>query len=284
MVILSLYNVKEKKTYDIYIIHSELDKDDVDYIKKSVSEEERIKDIKVDDSLFENAPIIHSDFSKEGYYKLLLPFVLPAHIKKALYLDCDIIVTKDLSTMYDTDLKDMYYAAVPDRMINVKKRKYVEDLGIAKGDKYYNTGVLLINVEKIRKEVEYDYYKDYINSQGSKFQYHDQQVINYFHNRKILPLSNEFNYPATAYGVVDFINHIIEYKIPCVVHYSGVKPWYSYYYGFYYPLFLKHAEGLIPIDRTHEGKNGHYILKKVIGVVNFFRRKLIKRRTIIASS
>lgn len=51
--------------------------------------------------------------SKEGLYRLLIPEVAP-DLKKAIYLDVDLVVVRDLALLWDTDLGDNYLAAVPD--------------------------------------------------------------------------------------------------------------------------------------------------------------------------
>lgn len=51
--------------------------------------------------------------SKDGLYRLLIPEVAP-DLKKAIYLDADLVVARDLALLWDTDLGDNYLAAVPD--------------------------------------------------------------------------------------------------------------------------------------------------------------------------
>ncbi len=76
--------------------------------------------------------------------KFDIPNLIP-HLNKILYLDGDIIVNKDLSPLYDEDVSNYYVAAVKDsgRMYYVTEQ--TKDL-----NDYFNSGVMLLNLEKMR--------------------------------------------------------------------------------------------------------------------------------------
>lgn len=80
----------------------------------------------------------------------LLKFDLPqllSHLEKVLYLDGDILVTKDLTGLYETVLEDNLVAAVVDSGSIYYQHKYVKSVA-----NYFNSGVMLLNLEKMRAE------------------------------------------------------------------------------------------------------------------------------------
>lgn len=92
-------------------------------------------------------------YSKATYYRLLIPELYP-NMKKALYLDSDILLRGDVARLFDTDLTGMLAGAVPDGFVNHVPvlRRYVENrVGVPADMPYFNAGVLLMNLEEMRK-------------------------------------------------------------------------------------------------------------------------------------
>lgn len=92
-------------------------------------------------------------FSQSTYYRLFIPELFPT-LKKCLYLDSDLTVLHNIAELYDTDMGDSLVGAVTDSfVIGVPElREYVcKRLGIADAEQYFNAGVLLMNLEQMRK-------------------------------------------------------------------------------------------------------------------------------------
>ena len=92
-------------------------------------------------------------YSKATYYRLLIPDLYP-NMKKALYLDSDILLRDDVACLFDTELGGMLAGAVPDGFVNHVPvlRRYVENrVGVPRGVPYFNAGVLLMNLVEMRK-------------------------------------------------------------------------------------------------------------------------------------
>lgn len=79
--------------------------------------------------------------------KFDLPHLLP-EVDKVLYLDGDILVTGDVATLYATELKTHYMAAVRD-MGGEMTRHLHELVGVPQ---YFNSGVMLLNLEQMRRD------------------------------------------------------------------------------------------------------------------------------------
>ena len=84
------------------------------------------------------------------YARLLIPD-LKLPFKKVIYLDSDTIALDDIQKLYDIDLEDYPYAAVPD--LGCSQMIFdncINNLGIDKNHIYPNAGMLVLNLEKIK--------------------------------------------------------------------------------------------------------------------------------------
>ena len=78
-----------------------------------------------------------------GMARVALPEILPKEMHKVIYLDGDILVTRDLLELYNTDMEGMPVALATNHWhINYKMHKF---------KKYYNSGVILMDLDKCRK-------------------------------------------------------------------------------------------------------------------------------------
>ena len=123
-------------------------------------------DLYIDKSKFNNFQI-HSHFSEANYLRLFLSELLPLNVERILYLDCDLIVLSDLTSLYNEDLKKYSTAMVPDIPESYKYNHL-----------YFNSGVMLINIDAWRKKAISKKIINYINSFEGKLDFLDQDAIN----------------------------------------------------------------------------------------------------------
>jgi lipopolysaccharide biosynthesis glycosyltransferase len=107
------------------------------------------------------------------YYRLLAPRLLPADLNKILYLDSDIIVRGSLSDLWSTDLTNHALAAVPDYWQDAKSLEVVPV-----GEKLFNSGVLLINLQAWRQNSIPEKAIAFIRENPEKVQFWDQEALN----------------------------------------------------------------------------------------------------------
>jgi lipopolysaccharide biosynthesis glycosyltransferase len=84
------------------------------------------------------------------WYRILLPELLP-DAGRILYLDADVLVLDSLADLWALDLADAYVAAVT----NVPEQHmlgHAADLGLSGPERYFNSGVLLLNLELMRRD------------------------------------------------------------------------------------------------------------------------------------
>ncbi|MBQ8464804.1 MAG: glycosyltransferase family 8 protein [Alphaproteobacteria bacterium] len=85
------------------------------------------------------------------YARLLIPELKP-NLKKVIYLDSDIIALDDIDLLWQQNLENYTYAAVPDLGYDDYFFKHCKnDLGVADEHIYPNAGVLLLDTEQCRK-------------------------------------------------------------------------------------------------------------------------------------
>ena len=93
-------------------------------------------------------------YSKSTYYRLLIPNMYPNY-DKALYLDCDIAINNSISELYNIDIGENYVGAIPDQSVlymSDEFKDYVENrVGVEKFNQYFNAGILVMNLKKLRE-------------------------------------------------------------------------------------------------------------------------------------
>ena len=136
-------------------------------------------------------------FSSTIYYKLLIPIIFPDY-ERIIFLDADTLILKDISEMYSLPFNDNYVLGYPFHtpwMVTIN-RKHPKI--------YINSGVLLINIKKIRKENQDFKLIQFTSKYSKKLFFPEQDAMNYIFYKKmgILPLK---------YGIYLYGN-ITEYK------------------------------------------------------------------------
>lgn len=96
----------------------------------------------VEDALFQDV-VVRYHLSKETYYRIAIPALLPKDVRKALYLDCDLIVKADIANLWDVNIDKYHLGAV---QIPGKVLRF-EELSIPESSGYFNAGVLLLNLK-----------------------------------------------------------------------------------------------------------------------------------------
>ena len=85
-------------------------------------------------------------------FRAMLPEILP-YLKKIIYLDADLFVNRDISELWKTNIQDYCLAGTPDVAQGIgNAAPIVVKNGLVKADEYINSGVLYMNLEKIRLE------------------------------------------------------------------------------------------------------------------------------------
>ena len=194
-------------------------------------------------------------FTLTIYFRLFIPAMFPQY-DKGIYIDSDIVVAGDLANLFDTDIGDNYIGACRDLSIaDVPPLvAYTENAVGVKGDEYINSGVLLMNLKKLR---ELDFEGHFLNLLNT---YHfdsiapDQDYINAICNGKIFYLDESWDTMPN--------NERPLLENPNIIHYNLFeKPW-CYDNVQYEDEFWKYAEASGFIDEIKAFKAAYDDNKK----------------------
>ncbi|MCE5255216.1 MAG: glycosyltransferase family 8 protein [Spirochaetaceae bacterium] len=239
----SMFMNSQGEMFSIYLMHSSLKQQEIDEINDFVTKHGHILHvITVDDECFKEAPVV-MHYSREMYYRLLAYKFLPKEVGKILYLDPDILVINNLHRLYDTDISDYLFAASYHRRMLSKEFNKVR-LNAYDMQEYYNSGVLLMNVDRQRSEMDERKIFDFIARYKNRLVLPDQDVLNSLYSDSIRELNEvQFNLDTRFYrynklisngGIdMDYIFHNT-----CILHFCGKrKPWHKNYMGVFHSLY-----------------------------------------------
>lgn len=176
-----------------------------------------------------------------AYYRLYIASIC-AEYTKAIYMDCDILCQADVAELYMTDLGENLVAAAYDRPIQDVDhpwlngaRTYIESIGMKDARQCFNSGVLLLNLEQMRREnTEKHLLK--VAAINKKY-WNDQGVLNICCQGRVHFLPEAWNFTTHMYNLHAFTPESARecrellcdrsYKI---IHYAsgGIKPWQSF--------------------------------------------------------
>jgi lipopolysaccharide biosynthesis glycosyltransferase len=224
---LSVLKTNQDYSFKFYLLGNELGESQKKAISKTVeSLGSAFEFIKLDNDAFENFPTPHH-FSIASYYRLLIPELIPS--KKAIYLDADIIMVSSMTEFLKIDLENKVLAAVADPIY-----KWKSDLGMRDSATYFNSGVMLINLDLWKKLDITKKAFDFIAKHPDKIRFVDQCALNRVIDGEYLELTPRFNQQAILYregfnfGETTWTSKQIKEAVdsPILIHYTGSsKPW-----------------------------------------------------------
>ena len=171
------------------------------------------------------------------------------NIDKVLYLDGDVLVTKDLSNLFNTDINEFFLGAI--REIRAEKNNYNKLVGT---EYYFNSGVMLLNLKKIREENIAEKLINVKLHQPSTWYCMDQDVFNNVLGNKFKVLPPKYNNTVAIFIESEIeINEINNFysttyknlkefcKDSTIIHFAGkLKPW-IFDIGYLSKLYKKYS-------------------------------------------
>ena len=233
----------DNRNYDILIFNKEIKDETKERIKQMVKEKTNIsvRFVKVSGILADYGYNYRDGYSEESFYRVLAPYIL-ANYEKILYFDSDVVVNRDIAELFDVDINNYYCAAArdPDAIMNCKKHNmgrdvYIKEvMGLSNEEDYIQSGVLLLNLSKIRDEIKIEKVLQVASS--PKLTWGDQDAINILFQNKIRHIGLSWNTIVDGYGGrVDDINiwapefikeeYMAARANPFIIHYGGMQPW-----------------------------------------------------------
>ena len=193
-----------------------------------------------------------SRYKTDISYTVFLRYFIADFVQedKALYLDCDLLVTKNLDDLFATDLQDYPLASVRD----FGGRAYF-------GQEIFNAGVLLVNNTFWKKENMTQKLIDLSNEWHDKVDQADQSILNMLFENKWLELDFDYNHIVIHKQFTDYQLPVGQ-DYPGIIHYlSHRKPWkdlaaqtyrdvWWYYHGLEWTE-LGQNHHLHPLQKSH---------------------------------
>lgn len=204
-------------------------------------------DIRVDSDLFAGAPV-NKYFTKEMYYRLLIPQLLPEGEERALYLDPDIIIMDSIEEFYSSDFDGKMMIAIPDYLGDSYYPERKINLGLGDEYRYINSGVLLFNMPLMRREFDLADMFSFLQNCGLKLEFPDQDLINVYFKDKLKYAPRKYNFTTEYVSTGDFVKYVFSPKYRrseqvVIAHYMGkCKPWRPSYYYKYYKIYKSHLK------------------------------------------
>lgn len=190
----------------------------------------QIEFFRVPDELMVGFPT--SKFHYSCWYRILLPDLLP-QLDRILYLDCDVIVTDDLEPLWSTDLGDKPFAACINPMLK-PMLKPVREMGIEDPRDYLNSGVLLLDLARLREERLSSRLREYAIAHPDN-QCPEQDALSVLMRGRWVSLHPRWNAQSALYdddlpiSKSPFSAQQTEEALarPAIVHFNGpFKPWH----------------------------------------------------------
>ena len=184
----------------------------------------------VDRAVFDSAPVTRQ-YPQEMYYRLLAGCFLPPELDRVLYIDPDILVLNSLRPLWETPLEGRLFAAASHTgktglMNNINQVRLGTDC------KYFNSGVLLIDLNAARAQVRPQDIFRYAEEKGKALLLPDQDILNALYGERTMELDDTlWNYDARNYntyllrsgGVCD-MDWVM--RNTGILHFCGkAKPW-----------------------------------------------------------
>lgn len=160
------------------------------------------------------------------YYKLLVAELLPASVTKAIWLDCDLVVTADLARLWDTDLGEWHALAVQDQGVPLVSSpngvSQYRRLGLPADGRYFNAGVMLLSLGRWRRDEVSARAIEYLLAHRDTVVFWDQEALNAVLAGRWGVLDPRWNHIANLRGA----RHPEGSGSPWVFHFTGsLKPW-----------------------------------------------------------
>ena len=191
-------------------------------------------------------------FPREASIPLLLADLVPAGVERILFLDADMLVLEDLAKLWQTPLDGHVLAAAPDAAIPLcsspRGVKGWRARGIPSHARYFNCGVLMIDLELWRQRDVTRRALQYLQTTRERIDFLHQEALNAVLWNAWEPLDSRWNLLASHARRSYESSAAESWRKPGIVHFAGrVKPWRAPVGGPFNSPYRKVMEPLRPL-------------------------------------
>jgi lipopolysaccharide biosynthesis glycosyltransferase len=243
-------HISPQNNYDIVVLQSDVSAENKKRISSMSDGRKNITIRFVDTTpFFDGLPLpVHMHFGREIYYRLRIPTIFQKY-GKIIYLDVDTIVLRDVAELTMFDLRQNYFAAVPDYVMKGFRKLKIgslreaggqeadsylrEYVGIKKPENYFQSGIMMFNINALRRENVEERLIKLLN--GKVFWFPDQDIMNLVAEGRVHFLDYRWNV-LHGNGDVEafyvqlppdiFDKYVESRRDPFIIHFAGErKPW-----------------------------------------------------------
>ncbi len=224
----SLFRNSPECLFHVYLVINFEDNADLVRLKRFVAGSGHVlRIVKINDEQVNAFKTAHH-ITTATYYRLLIPALVDAGVLRILYLDVDVIIKKSVSDLWKTDIAGYALAAVCEPLPNPRELPETPS-----GRKYFNAGILLLNLDVWRKENISERLLQYLQKYHTALEMLEQDALNALLYDQWLELHPKWNQTVGLYSLAasqsDWDNQAIAESLqnPAIVHYTGSsKPWH----------------------------------------------------------
>ena len=158
-------------------------------------------------------------YTQAVYHRLLIPQVVAE--PRAVYLDCDLVVTCGLSPLFDLDMQGNWIGGCSD--LNSAATNL---LGLPSHEPYLNSGVLLLDTQQLRLHRPLDVIRGIYEQNEARILWPDQCLINKMAEGKKSVLEARWNVQMHSIAPAELARQLEDWEGEAVIHFTGPpKPW-----------------------------------------------------------
>ncbi len=241
----------DKYIYEINILIEELDETHKDNLSAIASNNIKIHFCDITSKVDKLCSRLHlrDYYTRTTYYRFFIPDMFPQY-DKGLYLDCDIIITRDVAELYNTQMGDRLLCAMSEEIITDIEvfSNYSEIVLSVPKNRYFNAGILVMNLFEMRQMHIEEVFASLLAERTFSVA-QDQDYLNVICHGRVKMLNILWNKTPMPYADKNVIPYIVHYKI-------NFKPWK--YDGIVYgELFWQFAEKTPYYYSLLEAKNNY---------------------------
>lgn len=188
----------------------------VERLRKSA----QLEFVPVDLSVFKRATLGPGQ-SHMTYCRILLPQLLD--VPRLIYLDCDALVFRDLSELFDLQLPPgKVLAAVHDSetlSLSDDSAVIATAMKLQGQAVYFNCGTMLMDLAELRQQCFSERGIEFLNNWNRSYKFWDQSVINFLLHQQIAELPEYWNRASWRFDAQQ------DNDLECVLHYTTSAPW-----------------------------------------------------------
>ncbi len=221
----SLIDTSSKENmYILHILNTGLNEESKQVLTSMETDNVKIKYVdvsaKIDDIYHKLKAQLRDYYSPAIYYRLFIPSLFPQY-KKALYLDCDITIIRDIADLYNVNLGNNLIGGCIDEVVansEIFSNYMANGVGVIQ-QKYFNSGIIVMNLEGFRKENLEDKFLYLLNNYPFSAVCPDQDYLNILCKDKV-------HYLAQGWDKMPIADPTFDEKDLYLVHYNMFdKPW-----------------------------------------------------------